>query len=236
MTGRGEGKDAVGLEARLGHRFRDPALLQRALTHSSLANETGDSDNEALEFLGDAALGFFVAGELLRRFPEMDEGGLSKLKAFVVSGPNLARVARTLDLGGAIRLGGAARGEVARDRDSLLSDALEAVIAAVLLDGGEEAARALVGRLFGPQIAGLRRADVETGDHKTALQELLQGQGRPTPEYRVIATEGPPHAPVFQVAAVVEGKTIATGRGGSKKAAEQEAARRGISVLRPPEE
>lgn len=219
-------RDLSHLEGRLGYVFKSRTTLLRALTHSSHAHEQGSGpDNEALEFLGDAALGFFVAEALLRRFPSMDEGGLSKFKAFVVSRPNLASVARRVGLGGHLRLGKTAEKGQARTRESLLADALEAVIAAVAIDGGDGAARSLIARLFGPQIEALDRKEIEAKDYKTALQELLQGRGSPTPRYRIAGTEGPPHRPVFHVSLQVGGEEMARGKGGSKKEAEQRAAR-----------
>lgn len=228
----GAPRDLTKIEERIGHVFRDRDYLLRALTHSSHGHESGTADNEALEFLGDATLGFLVAQTLLRRFPALDEGGLSKLKAFLVSRPNLAAAARTIGLGRYLRLGRTAAHEAARARDSILADALEAVIAAVLLDGGDEAARALVGRLFGTQIDGLNREDVEGKDHKTALQEWLQAKGRATPRYQVLATEGPAHNPVFQIGLLIEGEEIARARGGTKKEGEQKAARLALRALR----
>jgi ribonuclease-3 len=224
--------DLARLEAGLGYDFRDREHLVRALTHSSHAHEEGGGpDNEALEFLGDAALGFFVAHALLRRFPEMDEGGLSKFKAFLVSRPNLASAARTIDLGAFLRLGKTAEKGQGRTKESLLADALEAVIASVLLDGGEEAARTLVSRLFSGQIEGLSREEVERKDYKTGLQELMQAGGNPTPRYRVVATEGPAHSPTFRVSLVVDGRELARGRGRTKKEAEQRAARMALRIL-----
>ncbi len=223
------------LEGRLGHRFRDRALLERALTHSSFAHEGGGgADNEALEFLGDAVLGFLVAEALLARFPDMDEGGLSKFKAFLVSRPNLAETSRRLGLGAHLRLGKTAEKGEGRVKESLLADALEAVIAAVHLDGGDGASRGLIARLFGEQIEGLDRGEVERKDHKTSLQELMQSLGRPAPRYRVAATEGPPHRPTFHVSLLVEGEELARGKGGSKKEAEQRAARQAIRLLKGP--
>ncbi len=225
-------RELTQLETRLGHRFSDPALFERALTHSSYAHEEnrGD-DNEALEFLGDAVLGFLIAESLLKRFPEMDEGGLSKLKAFLVSRPNLAEVARGIGLGPCLRLGKTAERGQGRTKESLLSDALEAVIAAVHLDGGDAATRALVDRLFASQIERLDRVEVEGKDFKTSLQEILQAKGRPTPRYRIQATEGPPHRPLFHVDLLVEGELLARGSGGSKKEAEQRAARQALRSL-----
>ncbi len=226
-------RDPTRLEERLGHRFRDPLLLERALTHSSYAHEeAGGPDNEALEFLGDAVLGFLVAEALLARFPDTDEGGLSKFKAYLVSRANLALVARRLGLGAHLRLGKTAERGQGRTKESLLGDALEAIVAAVHLDAGDAATRGVVGRLFGDQIAGLDRLEVEGRDYKTTLQEALQAGGRPTPRYRVDATEGPPHRPVFHVSLIVDGSVLARGSGGSKKEAEQKAARQALKGLR----
>jgi ribonuclease-3 len=231
---RGADGDPGPLEARLGYRFRDGALLERALTHASRAHEGPGPGrhNEPLEFLGDAVLGAAIARALFDRFPDSDEGGLSRMKAFLVSRANLAAAARRLDLGPFLRLGRAAGAGQGRERDALLADTLEALIGAIHVDGGEAAARAVTDRLFGGQIAGLRLADVERRDHKTALQEWLQARGRPTPEYRVTATEGPAHRPVFLVGVVVEGREVARGRGGTKKEAEQKGARLALRRLR----
>ena len=224
--------DLSAIESRLGYSFRDRGHLLRALTHSSHAHEEGGgADNEALEFLGDAALGFFVAHLLLMRFPDMDEGGLSKLKAFLVSRGNLAAAARRIDLGAFLRLGRTAEKGHGRTKESLLADALEAVIAAVLLDGGTTAAQDLVRLLFGGQIEMLIREEIERKDYKTALQEWLQARGRPRPVYRLAATEGPAHGPIFRVSLLAEGREIARGRGRTKKEAEQRAARMALRVL-----
>ena len=224
--------DLSRLETGLGHTFHDRRHLVRALTHSSYAHEeSGGLDNEPLEFLGDAALGLFVAHALLQRFPGMDEGGLSKFKAFLVSRPNLASAARRIELGSFLRLGKTAEKGHGRTKESLLPDALEAVIASVLLDGGEGAARALVSRLFKAQIEGLSREEVEKKDFKTGLQELMQAGGRPTPRYRVAAISGPAHSPTFRVSLLVDGRELARGRGRTKKEAEQRAARMALRVL-----
>jgi len=220
------------LEERLGHRFRQRALLLRALTHSSFANETeGGPDNEALEFFGDALLGFLVAEALLARFPGENEGALSKMKSYLVSRRVLTEVARELGLGDCLQLGKTAAGQEGRARSSILADAVEAVLAAVHLDGGDVASRRLVGRLFGPRMEGLDRATVEGSDYKTALQEALQAAGLPTPRYRVAATEGPPHRPTFDIEVLAEGTVLARARGGNKKEAEQEAARLALRVI-----
>ncbi len=227
------GADLARLEARLGHVFRDRAALLRALTHASHAHEAGgEPDNEALEFFGDALLGFLIAESLLNRFPDADEGALSKMKAFLVSAPTLARVARDLQLEAHLRLGKTERVVAGGVRQSILADALEAVLAAVHLDAGETAARAVVVRHFGPLMQGLDRAAVEEKDYKTGLQEALQAAGRPTPRYRVDATEGPPHKPLFHVELLIEGEVAARASGGSKKEAEQAAAKKALRSIR----
>lgn len=226
-------RDLAQLEARLGHPFADRDLLKRALTHSSYAHEEGGGrDNEALEFLGDAVLGFLVAEALLSRFPSMDEGGLSKFKAYLVSRRSLAAAARRLGLGGYLSLGKTAEQGEGRKKESLLADALEAVIAAIHLDAGETAARGLVSRLFGPQMDRLDRGEIEGRDYKTSLQEEMQARGRSAPRYRVDSTEGPPHRPLFHVSLLVDGRELGKGKGGSKKEAEQHAARLALRLLR----
>lgn len=224
----------LSLQKRLGHTFADRTLLTRALTHSSHVHESGEgTDNEGLEFLGDALLGFLIAESLTRLHPGMDEGGLSKFKAFLVSRANLAVTARRLGLGGHLRLGRTVEKGRGRAQDSLLANALEAVIAAVHLDGGDEAARRLVRHLFGTQLRRLERRAVEGKDYKTTLQERLQAGGRPTPRYRVDAAEGPPHQPRFHVSLLIDGEVVARGRGASKKEAEQRAARRALRTVPP---
>ena len=220
------------LQNRLGHDFKDPSLLLRALTHSSHVHESGEgADNEALEFLGDALLGFLIAEALLRLHPGMDEGGLSKFKAFLVSRANLAVTARRLGLGAHLRLGHTVEKGSGRSKESLLANTLEAVIAAVHLDGGDQAARRLVQQLFGAQLLVLDRREVEGKDFKTTLQERLQASGRPTPIYRVDATDGPPHQPRFHVSLLIDGELVARARGASKKEAEQRAAKRALRAV-----
>ncbi len=232
------GRRPAGLETGLGYRFRDRSLLDRALTHSSRAHESGsESDNEKMEFLGDALLGFLISEALMERFPDLDEGGLSKFKAFLVSRTNLALTARGLGLGAHLKLGRTAEKGEGRSKDSLLANALEAILAAVHLDGGDRPARHLVRHLFGEQMQRLDRHEVERQDFKTSLQEALQADGRPTPRYQVESTEGPPHRPLFHVSLLVDGAVLARGRGKSKKEAEQRAARRALKRLgvAPPE-
>jgi ribonuclease-3 len=217
------------LEAKLGHTFRDRAILERALTHSSRAREqAGGADNEGLEFLGDALLGFLVAESLFASHPDMDEGGLSKLKAYLVSRPSLAATARDLGLDRVVQVGKSAAKAALQANDSILADAFEAVLAAVHLDAGESAARQVLERVLGGRLRALDQDEVERRDPKTAFQEALQAAGRPTPSYRVGKTEGPAHRPVFHVDLVVEGEVLARGRGGTKKEAEQHAAERAL--------
>lgn len=217
------------LEARLGHTFRDRRLLERALTHSSRAREqSGIADNEGLEFLGDALLGFLVAEALFARHPDLDEGGLSKLKAYLVSRPSLAAAARDLGLADGIQVGKSAAKSRLQANESILADAFEAVLAAVHLDAGEKAARQVVERVLGGRLRALNQDEVERRDAKTMLQEQLQATGRPTPRYRVGKTEGPPHRPVFHVDLLVDGEVLAHGKGGTKKEAEQHAAERAL--------
>lgn len=216
------------LQARIGHPFRQPALLDRALTHRSF----GADHNERLEFLGDAVLSLAVSSLLFERFAGSDEGDLTRVRAHLVREDSLHRMALQLGLPDVVRLSdGEARGGGAQ-RASILADALEAVIGAVFLDGGFDAARALVQRLFGEVIAG-----TEIGgwakDAKTELQEWLQARRLPVPTYRIAATRGQAHAQTFEVECMVPalGMTQA-GEGRSRRQAEQEAARKMLDLLK----
>jgi ribonuclease-3 len=208
------------LERRLGHRFRDPALLAQALTHRSF----GSPHNERLEFLGDGVLDCVVAEDLYARFPDIAEGELSRLRASLVRETALAAVARSIGLSEFLRLGEGEATSGGADRPSILADALEAVYGAVFLDGGYEAARAAVRRSFGATLEALDpRAPAK--DSKTRLQEFLQGRKQKLPEYRVTGTEGAAHKQVFQVECVAAGLGLrATGSGSSRQRAEQQAA------------
>jgi len=214
-------RDPAALARRLGHRFADPALLERALAHRSC----GASNNERLEFLGDAFLGFVMARQLYRRFPELDEGRLSRLRALLVKRPTLAAIARELELGEFVRLGQGERSSGGWRRESILADAMEAVIGAVLLDGGEAQAEALVMRLYTPRLDALDPAAVAK-DAKTRLQELLQARRLPLPRYELAATHGEPHEREFTVHCLTEGLElgIVAGAGSSRQRAEQAAA------------
>jgi ribonuclease III len=216
------------LQQAIGYRFRDRGLLEHAMTHTSRANEDvsgGVRDNESMEFLGDAVLGFVVADVLFREFPEFDEGQKSKTKASLVSTATLAEQAERLNLGDHMLLGRGEEKTGGRRKQALLADSYEALIAAIYLDGGIEHARAFIQREVGPLIAEMRRTRVWDRDYKSALQELLQSRERGLPEYRLVASIGPDHRKLFQVEVVVQGERIAEAAGRSKKEAEQEAAR-----------
>jgi len=222
------------LQQAIEYRFRDRGLLEHAMTHTSRANEDvsgGVTDNESLEFLGDAVLGFVVADLLFREFPECDEGEKSKMKAMLVSTTALARAAERLQLGDHLLLGRGEEKTGGRRKQALLADGFEALIAAMYLDGGIEQARAFVVRELGGLIESLRRDGVAGQDYKSALQELVQAGNRPLPEYRVVGTIGPDHQKLFDVEVVVAGDALARATGPSKKEAEQEAARRALEKL-----
>ena len=223
------------LQQAIGYRFRDRGLLEHAMTHTSRANEDvsgGVVDNESLEFLGDAVLGFVVADMLFREFPEYDEGQKSKTKAAVVSTTTLARQAERLDLGEHLLLGRGEEKTGGRHKQALLADGYEALIAAIYLDGGIEHARAFIVRQFTPLLDDARRAGVAGQDFKSALQELLQARELPLPEYRLVAAVGPDHRKQFEIEVVVRGEPLASATGSSKKDAEQEAARAALEKLR----
>jgi ribonuclease-3 len=212
----------------LGHRFKDSGVLEQALTHRSRANEDvtgGVFDNESLEFLGDAVLGFVVADMLFVRFPQHDEGQKSKIKASLVSTATLARLADALHLGDHVLLGRGEEKTGGRRKQTLLADTFEAVIAALYLDGGIDAARAFIVREFEGLMMRTAEAGGMSDDHKSALQELLQSRGQPLPEYVVVQEDGPAHRRVFRIELRVRGAVIASAEGRTKKDAEQEAAR-----------
>lgn len=216
------------LQDRLGYRFRSPQALERALTHRSF----GATHNERLEFLGDAVLNLAVSGLLFARFADSDEGALTRVRAHLVRQDMLHRLALALDLPPLLRMSeGEARGGGAQ-RASILADALEAIIAAIYLDGGFEPARSLVERLFTPL---LDQTDLEswTKDAKTELQEWLQGRREPLPIYRIAATRGRAHDQVFVVeCSVPQHSVVEAGEGRSRRAAEQDAARAALFRLK----
>jgi len=225
------------LQRTIGYRFRDRGLLEHALTHTSRANEDvsgGVRDNESMEFLGDALLGFVIADALFREFPESNEGEKSKTKAALVSTAALARQAERLNLGDHLLLGRGEEKTGGRRKQALLADGYEALLAAIYLDGGIEAARAFILREFASLIADVHQHGVSGDDYKSALQELLQARDLGLPEYRLAGTLGPDHRKQFQVEVAVQGEVVAEAIGSSKKEAEQEAARAALEKLRSP--
>jgi ribonuclease-3 len=226
------------LEDKIGHKFRDIGLLEHALTHRSRAHEDasgGVMDNESLEFLGDAVLGFVIADMLFHHFPTHDEGYKSKVKASIVSAVSLARLAEQIDLGRYVLLGRGEEKTGGRRKHAILSDCFEALIAAIHLDGGVEAARDFIVKHFGPLIAsaGDQADDASfTEDWKSGLQEWLQANGRGLPQYRLASAEGPDHRKRFDVEVVVQGTAIGRAVGRSKKEAEQQAAKTALLSLR----
>jgi ribonuclease-3 len=224
------------LQRVIGYRFRDRGLLEHAMTHTSRAHEDvsgGVVDNESLEFLGDAVLGFLIAELLFHECPEYDEGQKSKIKAALVSTATLARLAEQLHLGDHLLLGRGEEKTGGRRKQALLADGYEALIAAIYVDGGIEHVRAFVVREFGPLLAEARRVGAAGQDHKSALQELVQSKGGALPEYRLVGTIGPDHRKLFHVEVAIGGEAVADATGASKKEAEQEAARLALEQLRP---
>ena len=241
-----EAEDSMGrlrdefqtLEVDLGYDFQDKGLLEHALTHRSRAHEDvtgGVSDNESLEFLGDAVLGFVISDRLFREFPDWNEGQKSKAKALLVSAPTLTTLGQGLGLGGYLYLGRGEEKSGGRRKPSLLADAFEAVVAAIYLDGGIEAADKFIERQFRESIEEIRAgrpANKGSVDHKSALQVWLHEKKQTTPTYVLIGERGPDHEKVFNVSVKIGDDPISRGEGMSKKEAEQQAAERALGVLR----
>jgi len=216
----------VGIEAlveAVGHSFADVSLLDRALSHRSWCAENGDApSNERLEFLGDAVLGAVVADLVYRRFTELPEGQLTNMRKAVVNATALADVARSIGLGPYIKLGRGERAANGQDKPSILSDALEALIGAIYVDGGPAVAAAVVTGLMSDRL-DVAAINVDDLDEKSRLQEMVAAAGLGPPVYRV-SSEGPDHAQRFFAAVVVDGEVLGEGVGTSKKAAERVAA------------
>lgn len=227
------GFNAAGLQAALGYRFTDPALLRLALTHPSVSHEAGDPapDNQRLEFLGDAVLQLVLTQELYEKFPGVGEGPLTQARAQMVNSRTLAQQAQALELGRHLIL---SRGEEAnggRERPGALADALEAVLGAMYLDGGLAVAqRFVLGRFR--EAFGRLEAVPSLENPKGELQELLQAQTAVAPAYRLLAMSGPDHDRDFECEVSHHGRLLGRGRGKSKKAAESEAARAALETLR----
>lgn len=221
------------LEEKLGYTFRDPSLLENALTHSSRANESRGtlSSNERLEFLGDSILGMVVADHLYRNHPDLPEGELTRARAALVCEESLVEVARELNLGEYLRLGKGEEAGGGRNRPSIRADAVEAVLAAVYLDGGIGSARKIIQKyILSREVAGLTKPH----DYKTALQELVQRESGQVLQYRLTGEEGPDHDKRFFMEVTLNGKSVGSGTGRSKKEAEQMAAQAAIAKLSAP--
>ncbi len=213
--------DITAFSARIGHAFRQPALLVQALTHASMSSPTR-SDNQRLEFLGDRVLGLVMAEALLGADKQAAEGQLAPRFNALVRKETCAEVARDCGLGEVLKLGRSEMISGGRKKEALLGDAMEAVIAAVYLDGGFEAARALILRLWGGRIAAV---EADARDPKTSLQEWAQARGMAPPVYEETGREGPDHQPMFTVRVTLATGQSAEAKAGSKRVAEQSAAR-----------
>ena len=217
------------LEQKLEYRFRDRSLLRTALTHSSYANEHHCASNERLEFVGDSVLGMVTASTLYQRFPELPEGRMTKLRAELVCEQSLHEAAEALELGRCLLLGRGEESSGGRTRPSILADCVEAVIAAVYLDGGMEPARRLIDRFVLSKLTDERAMPMR--DWKTELQELLQRKPGQTIAYRMIGESGPDHRKRFTAAVSCNGAQLGMGEGPTKKEAEQMAARAALQAL-----
>lgn len=207
------------LQVRIGHQFKDQALLHAAMTHAS----TGTGTNyERLEFLGDRVLGLVMADILYKSFPQENEGDLAKRHAALVQGAFLSVIAREINLGDALILSESERGAGGADNDNMLADGFEALIGALYLDAGLEPCEKLIAELWGERVSML---SAPPQDPKTALQEWAQGRGLPLPVYEVARREGPDHAPVFTMRVTVQGFQSAEATGAARRSAEKEAAR-----------
>lgn len=215
----------VRLEKALQYTFSESALLRQALTHKSFSNEHPDEElhNERLEFLGDAVLELAISDFVYREYADIPEGGLTRIRAEVVSEKGLAVLARGLDLGEVLRLGKGEEKSNGRDKDSLLADAFEALLGAIYCDGGFDAACTVVARLCAEPIAQSTRSRYGT-DYKTCLQERLQARHNSLPEYQLVRISGPDHDRIYAMEVRFQGKLLGSGRGPSKKRAEQKAA------------
>lgn len=223
------------LEQGLGYTFRNKALLENALTHSSYANENRERhlpDNERLEFLGDSILGFVVAEYLYRNFPDKPEGELTRIRADLVCERNLAEAAATIELGSYLLLGHGEEQGGGRKRDSIVSDAMESVIAASFMDGGFAAAKEIIDRLI---LSNIPKGRPRNFDYKTAFQELVQRKKDQQIHYELTGESGPDHDKHFEVEVLLNGKAVGHGVGSSKKRAEQAAAEAAIEKLFPNE-
>jgi ribonuclease-3 len=225
--------ELTSLQKKLRVKFKNKALLEQALVHSSYINENpglATSDNERLEFLGDAVLGLIIAEELYRRFPQFSEGEMTRVRSSLVRQDALARLAKSIKLGNYLYLGKGEEGGGGRDKPANLSGALEALTAAIFLDRGPAVTRKFVLRLMSRKMAKALSRGVEV-DYKTRLQETLQAKWQLKPKYRVIEAAGPAHDRRFTVEVMAGDSVMGRGSGKSKKAAEAEAARMALNQL-----
>lgn len=225
---------ASAFQQLLGYTFQDIDLLQRALTHKSFSNENRElrsPNNERLEFLGDAVLGFVVGEMIYRSFPNLQEGALSKIKAHLVSANMLAVKGRALAIGRYLRMGAGEARSGGAEKPSLLADAFEAVVAAIYLDGGIGATETFLRQVFGPEVSGIDIGDLSFHDYKTTLQETAQSLGLPLPDYRVIEESGPDHEKAFTVELSWDGEAFSRGSGPSKREAQRKAAKEALKKL-----
>jgi ribonuclease-3 len=223
------------LQVKLHYEFRDPDLLLQALTHRSYAHEQADRGmvhNERLEFLGDTVLSLVLSHLLYRKFPDLPEGELSKMRAGLVNEQQLKQLAQGLKVGKYLRLGRGEEVTGGRKKSSLLADALEAILGAVYLEGGVDQASRLIDELYGLPLEKIGKVSHSAPDPKTDLQEYCQGCLKKTPTYEVIREEGPAHQKVFYVKARIDQQVVGQGKGRSKKAAEQQAAERALARIR----
>jgi len=218
------------LQARLGYTFKAPLLLRQALTHASYIHEEGaGQSNERMEFLGDAVLEVCISDLLYHRFPKLSEGKLTQRRAGLVCEHSLAWLARELEIGKALLIGIGADQTGGRELDSILSDAMEALFGAVYIDGGAEAVKTLIIKLFEPLVD---KVTAPPQDYKTALQEILQKNSRATAVYKIVGESGPSHNKEFVAEVSHMGKVIGRGRGCKKKDAEQNAALVALNFLK----
>lgn len=225
---------SAGLEDKLGYRFRDPALLEEALTHRSLLNEIqqeGRRDNERLEFLGDAVLGFLVTEWIMELFPDEQEGELTRLRSVLVKEKRLCEVSMELNLGNYLYLGRGEERMEGRRKPSVLANAFESLVGALYLDGGMDCVRDLIRRLFKPFLDWAKDDRRLLADPKSRLQELMLALFRTPPVYKVAEELGPDHAKTFLIQLTVKNLILASGTGRSKKEAEQDAAEKFLKDL-----
>ena len=231
-TNQKESADLQKLEIALGYSFKDRTMLAQALTHKSWAVEQGQGtpDNERLEFLGDAVLELITSDLIYRRHAvKHSEGDMTRMRAFLVNESQLAAQAQRLDIGRHLRLGRGERNSGGSSKPSLLSDAFEAIIGAIYLDGGMDAAFSFVKRILGPLVDDA--SDALGRDYKSRLQELVQGRMHTVPAYNVENVSGPDHCRTYHVSLALNHEILSQGTGGSKKEAEQQAARRALEIL-----